>query len=180
MNITKFSLPEGCDLKLTVHGVAANVVVTYKGEQIAVVCNTMMGLGLSVRRAVLGVNYVLEPATDSWGRLSSHRTRDIRQAILDAIESFRSASDVLADNLRHFENLSMSSETMERMMEVARQSFRATQDRMGVAASSMSFRTVDTFSLPSLRGQYYTRSQLDHIRPHAVYTLPTQVDTNEE
>lgn len=185
MNITKFSLPEGCDLRLEVNGVAASVLVMYKGEQIAVICRTMMGLGLSVRRSVLGVNYVYGDAEVGWGGLRGYPTRDIRQAIRTAVDRFRSASEILADNFRHFENLSMSAETIDRMREIAQVSYRATRDRMGVAASSMSFRVgteVDTFVLPDVdvRRQYYTRSQLDPMRPRAFETIPVNIDTNAE
>lgn len=184
MNIVKFSLPEGCDLKLKVNGVAANIVVTYKGEEISSVCRTLMGLGLSLRRSVLGVNYVYGMANDGWGRPLGHPTMDLRDRIRDAVSNFRSASDVLADNLRHFENLQMSEETIVRMRDLAQVAYRATRDRMVLAATSMSFRVVppvDTFSMPhaDIR-EYYGRTQLEPIRPEIVGYIPTRVDLDEE
>lgn len=189
MNITKFSLPEGCDLKLKVNGVAMNIVVIYKGEEIASVVRTLIGFGnTSVRRSVLGANYVYQSSIGEVGRNSF---ADIRQRIRDAVDNFRSAADILSDNIRHFDMLQMNEESIARMREIAERSFQTTRARMEVLTPILHrgeslMRTftmpnpVRTFTMPQPDmeplNHYYRRTYLDPVTPLET----TYIDNNEE
>ena len=130
MKIHKFIVPHGCDLKLDLDGVFANIRITHEKATVCRLTDTfLLGEKISFRRGVYGVTLVIDSPGEreyvDWRReIPNLLERKIRRDEEDA----RLRAE-LARNLDHL-RVDGTSGLPSFAQEIARNSFRATRERM--------------------------------------------------
>lgn len=126
MNVYTFSLPEGCDLKLQTYWTSASVHVVFKDRTLCVIDTFILGEGVSVRRGILGTSIVSKtPDPVSHYDFSRH----IRNALKNHQDNCE-AQEMLEANLKHFEGMSVDSQTLSMLRSTAQASFDQTRERI--------------------------------------------------
>lgn len=123
MNIYKFSLSEGCDLKLSTYGAESYVGVTYRGQQLLTLGEFILGEAITVRRGILGSSFVVsspDPVTHI----------DLVDRIRRRVRENSTTYEDLANNLKHLEGFSVNETTGYMIRQQAQMAFDRTRERM--------------------------------------------------
>lgn len=123
MDIYKFSLPEGCDLKLRTAQAQANLVLMYKGTNLYTMASFILGEKVSLRRGILGSAIVVSSPDPFYYYDQTKKIRNL-------IANYSTGYEELNVNLRHFEGMPINPMTTEMIRSQAQQTFRQTAERM--------------------------------------------------
>lgn len=156
MNIYKFSLPEGSDLKLSTYGSESYVSVTYRGQQLLTLGEFILGEAITVRRGILGSSFVVS-SPDPVVHLEM--TDRIRRRIQDSFTLY----DELTNNLKHLEGFPTNGNTMSAIRQQAQTAFDRTRERM------RSQRTQEMFYAEAVEA---SRDRILGINPYEMTYTP--------
>lgn len=123
-----FSLPEGCELKLSTYRARTEVHVEFEGEFLCTLFVALLGEEIKLRRSIFGVSITTPGDTNDVVAQYS-----LTNGLRHQVERLRRTKAVKADALKHFDHMRFDPETIARMKAQFEESFQRTASRLNTS-----------------------------------------------
>lgn len=149
-----FSLPEGCELKLSTYRARTEVHVEFEGEFLCTLFVALLGEEIKLRRSIFGVSITTPGDTNDVVAQYS-----LTNGLRHQVERLRRAKVGKADALKHFDQMGLNPEMSAQMKRLFEESFQRTASRLNTSIGY------------SARSDHTYRSQLQDYASYQITPL---------